>query len=92
MLWGIFIIEEHRDEPWKQQSFRKDEVDGEMHLILSNGIYVDSLNLKPSIQNKIRRLAAFYNPIYYKNKAIKVSNFAISKWIYFRKRSSKWVY
>lgn len=84
-VMGDISIEEHRDEPWKQQSFRKDEVYGEMHLILSNGIYVDSLNLKPSIQNKIRRLAAFYNPIYYKNKAIKVSNFAISKWIYLGK-------
>ena len=52
---------------------------------MSNGIYIDSLNLKAGIQNQIRRLAAVRNPIFYKNAAIGMSNFATSQWIYLGK-------
>lgn len=43
------------------------------------------MNLKPAIQNKIRRMAAFRNPIYYKNQAIGVANFDTSQWVYLGK-------
>lgn len=72
-----------REKPWeKNHSFSAADVDGKMSITLSNGIYVDSLNLKPAIQNKIRRMAAISNPIYYKNQAIGTSNFDTSRWIY----------
>ena len=55
------------DKPWDSvKEFEKNEVDGKMHIILSNGIYVDTSNLSVSIQNKIRKLARISNPIYYK--------------------------
>ena len=38
----------------------------QLSLVLSNGIYIDSLNLKAVIQNQIRRLAAIRNPIFIK--------------------------
>lgn len=56
-----------------------------MDITLSNGIYVDSTNLKPAMQNKIRRMAAFSNPVFYKNRAIGTSNYDTSRWIYLGK-------
>lgn len=74
---------ENRDKPWeKREEFRAADVDGKLNITLSNGIYVDSLNLKPAIQNKIRRMAAFRNPVYYRNQAIGTANFDTAQWIY----------
>lgn len=78
--------EANREKPWdKKNQFNKVDVDGKLNITLSNGIYVDVLNLKPAIQNTIRRMAAFGNPIYYKNQAIGTTNFDTSQWIYLGK-------
>ncbi|MEI3340753.1 MAG: DEAD/DEAH box helicase family protein [Eubacterium sp.] len=75
--------EETREKPWeKNRAFSSADVDGKLNITLSNGIFVDNLNIKPSIQNKIRRMAAISNPIYYKNQAIGTSNFDTTRWIY----------
>ena len=67
------------------KNFAKSDVDGKMDITLSNGIYVDSTNLKPAMQNKIRRMAAFSNPVFYKNRAIGTSNYDTSRRIYLGK-------
>lgn len=67
------------------QHFNKNDVDGKIHITLSNGIYVDSTNLKASMQNRIRRMAAISNPIFYKNQAIGTSNYDTPRWIYLGK-------
>ena len=78
--------EEGREKPWeKGKRFFSAEVDGKLKMTLSGGIYIDSLNLTPSIQNKIRRMAAFRNPNYYKNNAIGTSNYDTASWIYLGK-------
>ena len=77
---------EEREQPWKKEkTFRREDVNGKFSLVLSNGIYIDSLNLKAALQNQIRRLAAIRNPIFYKNAAIGMSNFATAQWIYLGK-------
>lgn len=77
---------EEREQPWKkEQPFRREDVKGKFSLVLSNGTYIDSLNLKAALQNQIRRLAAIRNPIFYKNAAIGMSNFATAQWIYLGK-------
>lgn len=76
----------NRTKPWQEKEvFYENEVEGQLNITLSNGIYVDSLNLKPSVQNKIRRMAAFRNPVYYKNQAIGTTNFDTAQWIYLGK-------
>ena len=73
-LAGIDI--NNRPKPWKKKcEFVKTDVVGELHMVLSNGVYVDALNLMPRIQNQIRSLAAFDNPEYYKNKRLGYSNY-----------------
>ena len=65
-----------RPKPWRRkQTFSKTDVVGKLHLVLADGVYVDTLNLMPRIQNQIRSLAAFDNPIYYKNKRLGYSNY-----------------
>lgn len=74
---GIKAIENlDRPKPWKRkQIFNKADVVGKLHIILEDGVYVDALNLMPRIQNQIRSLAAFDNPIFYKNKRLGYSNY-----------------
>lgn len=75
--------DEEREKPWeKNRRFSATDVDGKISITLSNGIYVDSTNLKPALQNKIRRMAAISNPIYYRNQAVGTSNYDTSRWIY----------
>ena len=65
----LTVDEEKRPKPWKRETrFHKSDVVGTMHLVLGDGVYIDTLNLMPRIQNQIRSLAAFDNPIFYKNK------------------------
>lgn len=78
--------DETREKPWeKNRRFSNADVDGKLQLTLSNGIYVDSTNIRPALQNKIRRMAAISNPIFYKNQAIGTSNYDTSRWIYLGK-------
>ena len=78
--------ESDREKPWnRMQHFNKNDVDGKLHITLSNGIYVDNTNLKASMQNRIRRMAAISNPIFYKNQAIGTSNYDTPRWIYLGK-------
>ena len=78
--------ESDREQPWnRRQCFNKNDVDGKMHITLSNGIYVDNINLKASMQNKTRKMVAISNPIFYKNQAIGTSNYDTPRWIYLGK-------
>ena len=75
--------DKERMKPWEQnREFLAEDVDGKLMLTLSNLIYVDASNLKPRIQNRIRRMAAFANPVFYKNQAMGLSNFANGRYIY----------
>ena len=73
----------NREKPWERnRKFLSTEVEGKLSITLANGIYVDSTNLKVSIQNKIRRMAAINNPKYFKNQAIGISNYDTPRWLY----------
>lgn len=75
--------EETRIKPWEyQQRFQREDVEGSMEIVLSNLVYVDTKNIKNSLQNRIRRLAAFLNPVYFRNQRIGYSNYQESRYIY----------
>lgn len=79
-------VAEDREKPWKKSNkLDVSDVNGKFSITLSNGIYVDCLNLRPRIQNKIRRMAAFSNPEFYKNLKIGTSNYETDRWIYLGK-------
>ena len=80
---GNDIFEDNSEKPWdRTKHFQKGDVDGTLHIILSNGVYVNAVNLQPRIQNQIRRMAAFSNPVFYKNQAMGLSNFENYRYIY----------
>lgn len=71
------------EKPWeKTKNFQKEDVEGILHITLANGVYVNTVNLQPRIQNQIRRMAAFHNPVFYKNQAMGLSNFENYRYIY----------
>ncbi len=74
---GLLVnTDNNRPKPWKKKcEFVKADVVGKLHMVLSNGVYIDTLNLMPRIQNQIRSLAAFDNPEFYKNKRLGYSNY-----------------
>ncbi len=77
------IFENDNEKPWdRTKHFQKEDVDGIMQITLSDGVYVDAVNLQPRIQNQIRRMAAFSNPVFFKNQAIGLSNFENYRYIY----------
>ncbi|WP_295090849.1 TOTE conflict system archaeo-eukaryotic primase domain-containing protein [uncultured Catenibacterium sp.] len=82
---GLLIIADQgkRVKPWKKdENFHSEDVIEKLSIVLADGIYVDTLNLKPRIQNQIRRLAAFDNPVFYKNHNLGYSNWNQPRVIY----------
>lgn len=72
-----------RIKPWKKdENFHSEDVIERLSIVLADGIYVDTLNLQPRIQNQIRRLSAFDNPIFYKNHNLGFSNWNQPRIIY----------
>ena len=66
----------NRVKPWRKKcEFVKADVVGKLHIVLSNGLYIDTLNIMPRLQNQIRSMAAFDNPEFYKNKRLGYSNY-----------------
>lgn len=89
---------EHEDgvkdtvKPWeRKKQFHLEDVSDRMSITLSNLIYVKTANLTPRIQNQIRRLAAFSNPVFFKNRAISLSNFSTPRIIYLGEDDSGYI-
>lgn len=82
----IYAKDNRLVRPWKKDArFHSEDVIGEaLHIVLDNGIFVDTLNLLPRLQNQIKGLATIDNPVFFKNKAAGRSNYynlrTISTW------------
>ena len=82
----------NRVKPWKKRdSFIKEDVVGKMHITLSDGIYIDALNLAPRLQNQIRSLAAFDNPEFYKRLRMGRSNYYQFQAVYLGRDTSGYI-
>ena len=76
------IVKNTRNKPWENQlELRKEDVSGVFKIVVNNQLFIDTLNLSPRIQNQIRKMAAFRNPVFYKNQAMNILNFANSRFI-----------
>lgn len=83
---------ENDEKPWdKANHFMSEDVDGKMKIVLADGIYIDTKNLKPRIQNEIRRMAAFLNLVYFKNQVMGLSNFENARYIYLGKDENGYI-
>ncbi|MCH1941253.1 TOTE conflict system archaeo-eukaryotic primase domain-containing protein [Holdemania massiliensis] len=80
------ILANNDEKPWNMTNhFICQDVEGSMQITLVNAIYINTDNLKPRIQNRIREMAAFSNPVFYKNQAMNLSNFNQARYIYLGK-------
>ena len=71
-----YVMSKNRPKPWKRDDdFIAEDVTGKLHIVLADGVYVDALNLQPRLQNQIRCMATFDNPVFYKNKRLGYSNY-----------------
>lgn len=78
-----FVLKIDCEKPWeKNKGFNAEDVNGELEITLSNGIYVNTTNLKPRIQNRIRELASYPNPEYYKSLHSGSYGFNVKRYIY----------
>ncbi len=72
--------------PWKKDDkfSQSDAVGSEIHIVLDDGVYVDSLNLLPALQNQIKGMATIDNPEFWKRDRLGRSNYynlrTISMW------------
>ena len=68
-LGSYTLLARDRPKPWKRNDgFCREDVTGVFHIVLADGVYVDTLNLTPRLQNQIRCLATIDNPEFYKRK------------------------
>ncbi len=73
---GSVDIFENRPKPWKKRdSFSAGDVTGKLHIVLGDGVYIDTLNITPKIPIRFENIASFDNPLYYKNKRMGYSNY-----------------
>lgn len=87
------IVNDDEEKPWdKTNHFIRSDVTGKMRITLANGIYVDTSNLKARIQNRIREMAAFRNPLFYRNQAMGLSNFSNARFIYLGKDENGYIH
>ena len=80
---NIDTAETDTTKPWERSKrLHKEDVSGKVSITVSNLLYILTDNLKPRIQNQIRRIAAFSNPVFFRNDAIGLSNYTNSRYIY----------
>lgn len=71
------------DTPWENMNtFSSSDVDGKLRIVIADKVYVEKTHMKPNLQNKIRRLAAYNNPEYFKKQAIGLPTLGIPRIAY----------
>jgi len=71
-----YAKQKYRQKPWnREQNLYAGDVVGSLSIVLADGIYVDTLNTNPRIQNQIRCMATIDNPVFHKNKRLGYSNY-----------------
>ena len=71
------------ETPWENRNrFEKTDTEGQVQIILADRVYVDKKGIMPRLQNKIRRLAAYNNPEYFKKQAMSLPTFGIPRIVY----------
>ena len=78
----LSIDDEKDGEPWKMSPSRKIKevsinnlLPKKVSIILGNQLFIDKSDLPSALQSRIIRLAAFQNPEFYKNQAMRLSTF-----------------
>ena len=90
------LFEEEGDErPWEtyKTELSASDIGESVQIVLSDGVYVRKENMKPRMQNRIRRLALYKNPEYFKAKKrnAEISNLKNPYYVYCGRDIGNWI-
>jgi superfamily II DNA or RNA helicase len=82
-----FVLDEENDTaPWQQPPSRRKSsssltgsLPSSLEVVLANEIYISKENLSPSLRNALIRLAAFQNPEFYRQQAMRLPTFGMPR-------------
>ena len=94
-LWystGDSTLDEDDNDPWSKDSgFNAENVNGTVHIVLSDRIYIDSSEMTNSAKRQLRRMAVVSNKQYYRNLAMDIPNYDESRFIYLGEDKGKYI-
>ena len=94
-LWysaGSVSEDDGNDTPWdKSTEIESGGVDGVVHIVLSDSIYIDSSGMTNKTKRQLRRMATFSNKQYFQNQAMDIPNYDASRFIYLGRDEGKYI-
>lgn len=94
-LWysaGPASEDDGNDTPWdKSTEIESGGVDGVVHIVLSDSIYIDSSGMTNKMKRQLRRMATFSNKQYFQNQAMDIPNYDASRFIYLGRDEGKYI-
>ena len=71
-------------KPWEKTkpSLHKEDVSSAVEIIIADKVYVGTKDMKPRMQNALRRMSAFSNPDFYKKAAMGLSTKCIPRIVF----------
>ena len=94
-LWysaGSASEDDGNDTPWdKSTEIESGGVDGVVHIVLSDSIYIDSSGMTNKTKRQLRRMATFSNKQYFQNQAMDIPNYDASRFIYLGRDAGKYI-
>ena len=72
------------EKPWRKTELvlHSEDAEGPVEIVYANGVFIKSTNLRPRLQNQLRRLAAYKNPEFHKKLAMGFSTLGIPRIVY----------
>ena len=94
-LWysaGAAGEDDGNDTPWdKSTEIESGGVEGVVHIVLSDSIYIDSSGMTNKTKRQLRRMATFSNKQYFQNQAMDIPNYDASRFIYLGRDAGKYI-
>ena len=71
-------------KPWEKtkHSLHKEDVSSAVEIVIADKVYIGTKDMKPRMQNALRRMAAFSNPNFYKKAAMGLSTKGIPRIVF----------
>ena len=71
-------------KPWEKtkHSLHKEDVSSVVEIVIADKVYIGTKDMKPRMQNALRRMAAFSNPDFYKKAAMGLSSKGIPRIVF----------
>ncbi len=80
------------DAPWdKDSEIDANGVNGIVHIVLADRIYIDSTGISNKIKRQLRRMATFSNRQYFQNQAMDMPNYDEPRFIYLGNDDGKYI-